>query len=70
MILPVEVVIETDEPMMQANGTEAFVRYASLKLNGVTVFRELVYDTDQNGERSDEQAAWNLLHCLKTKAEA
>ena len=55
MILPVEVTIETDEPQ-----SDPYVRWASLKLNGVTIFRDLVYDSTPD-ERTDEQAAQNLL---------
>jgi hypothetical protein len=67
MIIPVEIEIETGEPMMQANGTEARVRHASLKLNGIVVFTDLVYDTDADGVRTDEFAARNLLLVLRGK---
>ena len=67
MNLKVAVEVETGEPMRQANGTEASCRYAALKLNGVTIFRDLVFDVDKDGNRSDFQARHNLLHVFGEK---
>jgi len=64
MILPVEVTIETGEPEV---GDWA-IRWATVKLNGVPLFSNLVYDTDSEGNRTDEQAARNILLTLQGQA--
>lgn len=58
--VPVVLEIETHSP-----GTDTAVRIAELKMNGITLFGELVYDTDFNQERTAEQAARNLLLLFK-----
>ena len=63
MIFPVTIEIETGEAM---SGSFA-CRRASLRFNGVTVFSDLVYDTNRDGERTDEQAAQNLLLVFQSK---
>jgi hypothetical protein len=36
-------------------------RWMTLTLNGVDIFTEFVYDTDKEGNRTEEQAKKNLL---------
>jgi hypothetical protein len=40
------------------------MRYATLRIGGVEIFSEIVYDTDGAGNRTEAQAARNLLTVL------
>lgn len=60
--VPVEITVETRE-----SKTAIHARWASLRLNGMEIFSDLVYDTGENGERSDEQAALNLMRIFTSK---
>ncbi len=51
-------VIEVGKP----DGFPPDARWVELKLGGVTVFNEYVYDRDKDGERTEEQAKLNLLN--------
>lgn len=53
--LPIE--IELGPPLESPMG-----RWATLYIGGVDVFKELVYDVDQEMNRSEDQARTNLLH--------
>jgi hypothetical protein len=62
VIVPVTVTVETGEPIGAFDWSSFHGRWASLQFNGITVFRDLVYDTEADKTtRSDEQAARNLL---------
>lgn len=47
--------VEVGEPAAGINA-----RRASLVLDGIPVFSEVVYDTDAGGQRSEEQAKRNI----------
>lgn len=42
-------------------------RFATLKIMGVEILRDFVYDVDPDGNRTEEQAAKNLLHVLRQR---
>jgi hypothetical protein len=60
---PCEFRVQTGEPF----GGKFAVRPASLVLNGVTIFSETVYDTDEDGNRTAEQAERNLLRTFASR---
>ncbi len=63
-VFPVTLVIDVSEPI----GGDWDARWATVKLNGITLFRDMVYDTDPAGNRTAEQAARNLLLVLQSRA--
>ena len=60
MELPVELEVGKGVPHPSA-------RWVSLKIGGVEVFSELVYDTNEHGDRTDEQARLNFLRVFASR---
>lgn len=65
MSVPVLISIECGMPMHEYEGQDALVREASLCIAGVPVFTEVVYDTNRDGDRTEQRAAENLMLTLR-----
>jgi len=57
-----ELRIEVGEPAAGMN-----VRRASILLDGVPIFSEIVYDTDEGGARTEEQARLNITRLFGSR---
>lgn len=63
MIYGLQLTARTSEPI-----TGNFnVRGVEIQLNGHTLWEEFVYDTDENGNRTEAQALWNALTLFSNK---
>lgn len=60
---PIEIV--ADAPLHHPDA-----RWVSLQLAGVVVFSELVYDTDADGNRTEERAVENFVRLLASRLRA
>jgi hypothetical protein len=58
-VITAPVTVECGDPL---HGQSS--RWATLKIMDVEVFTALVYDTDGEGNRTEEQAARNMLYLL------
>lgn len=55
-IIPLELTAEVGDRLNHVVG-----RWVSLRLNGIEIFSEMVYDTNAGGERTESQAVSNCL---------